>query len=64
MDAQRSARRGSRGQLQSRAPRRGYLYQYARTDVPDYYDNRTSTADQPNRGWIASNIALFAWACR
>ena len=37
----------------------GYLYQYARTDVPDYYDNRTSTADQPNRGWIASDIALF-----
>jgi outer membrane receptor protein involved in Fe transport len=27
--------------------------------VPDYYDNRTSTADQPNRGWIANDIALF-----
>ncbi|WP_231627487.1 hypothetical protein [Novosphingobium sp. AAP1] len=32
---------------------------YALTDVPDYYDNRTSTADQPNRGWVASDIALF-----
>ncbi|NKJ44137.1 TonB-dependent receptor [Novosphingobium sp. SG720] len=36
----------------------GYLYQYARTDVADYYDNRTSTSDQPNRGWVASDIAV------
>ncbi|EIZ81261.1 TonB-dependent receptor [Novosphingobium sp. Rr 2-17] len=37
----------------------GYLYQYTRTDVEDYYDNRISTSDQPNRGKIASDIAVL-----
>jgi len=37
----------------------GYLYQYARTDVPDFYDNRISTGDQPSRGHIQSDIAVL-----
>ncbi len=37
----------------------GYLYEYARTDVPDYYDHRISTGDQPSRGKIDSDIAVF-----
>ncbi len=37
----------------------GYLYEYARTDVPDFYDNRISTGDQPSRGNIKSDIAVF-----
>ncbi len=37
----------------------GYLYEYARTDVPDYYDHRISTGDQPSRGKIDSDLAVF-----
>lgn len=37
----------------------GYLYEYSRTDVPDYYDHRISTGDQPSRGKIDSDIAVF-----
>jgi iron complex outermembrane receptor protein len=37
----------------------GYLYEYARTDVPDFYDNRISTGDQPSRGHIQSDIAVL-----
>ena len=37
----------------------GYLYEYARTDVPDFYDHRISTGDQPSRGKIDSDIAVF-----
>ncbi len=37
----------------------GYLYEYARTDVPDFYDNRISTGDQPSRGNIKSDITVF-----
>ncbi|WP_395397710.1 TonB-dependent receptor [Novosphingobium sp. BL-8A] len=37
----------------------GYLYEYSRTDVPDYYDHRISTGDQPSSGKIDSDIAVF-----
>lgn len=37
----------------------GYLYEYARTDVPDFYDHRISTGDQPSSGKIDSDIAVF-----
>jgi outer membrane receptor protein involved in Fe transport len=37
----------------------GYLYEYSRTDVPDYFNNRISTGDQPSRGKIASDIAVL-----
>ncbi|MHA6719990.1 TonB-dependent receptor [Sphingomonas sp. RS6] len=37
----------------------GYLYQYARTDRPDYYDHRVTEGDQPTRGEIASDIAVL-----
>lgn len=37
----------------------GYLYEYARTDVPDFYDHRTGTGDQPSRGDIRSDIAAL-----
>ncbi|MCJ2183550.1 TonB-dependent receptor [Novosphingobium sp. 1949] len=37
----------------------GYLYEYARTDVADYFNNRVSTSDQPDRGSIASDIAVL-----
>jgi hypothetical protein len=35
----------------------GYLYQYVNTSQPDYYDNRTSLAGNPNTGNIATDIA-------
>jgi outer membrane receptor protein involved in Fe transport len=37
----------------------GYLYEYARTDTPDFYDHRVATGDQPSGGKIASDIAVF-----
>ena len=37
----------------------GYLYEYARTDVPDFYDHRISTGDQPSRGNVKSDIAVL-----
>lgn len=37
----------------------GYLYEYARTDVPDFYDNRIGTGDQPSRGHVRSDIATL-----
>lgn len=37
----------------------GYLYEYARTDVPDFYDNRISTGDAPSRGHIKTDIAVL-----
>ena len=37
----------------------GYLYPYARTDNADFFDNRISTADQVNRGHVASDIAVL-----
>ncbi|WP_199902632.1 TonB-dependent receptor plug domain-containing protein [Azospirillum sp. B4] len=34
----------------------GYLYQYVRTDVPDYYDNRTSFSTGPTSArWTATS---------
>ncbi|WP_285021398.1 TonB-dependent receptor [Novosphingobium sp. fls2-241-R2A-195] len=37
----------------------GYLYEYARTDTPDFYDHRVATGDQPTSGKIDSDIAVF-----
>lgn len=37
----------------------GYLYEYARTDVPDFYHNRISTGDAPSRGHIKTDIAVL-----
>jgi len=37
----------------------GYLYEYSRTDVPDFYDNRVSTGDAPSRGHIKTDIAVL-----
>lgn len=37
----------------------GYLYEYARTDVPNYFSRRISTGDQPSRGKIDSDIAVL-----
>ena len=37
----------------------GYLYEYTRTDVPDFYDRRTGAGDQPSRGDIRSDIAVL-----
>jgi iron complex outermembrane recepter protein len=37
----------------------GYLYEYTRTDVPDFYDHRTSTGDAPSRGHIKTDIAVL-----
>lgn len=37
----------------------GYLYEYSRTDVPDFYDNRTGAGDQPNRGLVQTDIAVL-----
>ena len=36
----------------------GYLYEYARTDVPDFYDHRVNTSDAPNRGDIQTDIGV------
>jgi iron complex outermembrane recepter protein len=37
----------------------GYLYEYARTDVPDFFDNRISTGNAPSRGHIKTDIAVL-----
>ncbi|TCP31419.1 TonB-dependent receptor [Sphingomonas sp. BK235] len=37
----------------------GYLYEYARTDAPSFYRNRTSTGDAPSRGHIKTDIAVL-----
>lgn len=37
----------------------GYLYEYARTDTPGFFDHRVATGDQPSSGKIASDIAVF-----
>lgn len=37
----------------------GYIYEYTRTDTPDFYDHRISTGDQPSSGRIDSDIAVF-----
>lgn len=37
----------------------GYLYEYARTDVPNYFNHRIATGDQPSRGKIDSDLAIF-----
>lgn len=37
----------------------GYLYEYTRTDVPNFYDNRISTGDAPSRGHIKTDIAVL-----
>jgi outer membrane receptor protein involved in Fe transport len=37
----------------------GYLYEYSRTDVPDFYDHRVSTGDAPSRGHIKTDIAVL-----
>ncbi|TWB42150.1 TonB-dependent receptor [Nitrospirillum viridazoti] len=37
----------------------GYLYQYVRTDVPDYYDHRTSFSNRPNIGKVDTDIATL-----
>jgi outer membrane receptor protein involved in Fe transport len=37
----------------------GYLYEYARTDIPDFYDSRISTGDAPSRGHIKTDIAVL-----
>ncbi|WP_294235743.1 TonB-dependent receptor [uncultured Sphingomonas sp.] len=37
----------------------GYLYEYTNLTTPDFYDHRISTSDQPNRGYIRSDIAVL-----
>ncbi|MHA6765869.1 hypothetical protein [Sphingobium ummariense] len=37
----------------------GYLYEYARTDVPNYFHHRIATGDQPSRDKIDSDLAVF-----
>ena len=37
----------------------GYLYEYTNLTTPDFYDHRRSTSDQPNRGYIRSDIAVL-----
>ncbi|MDE1148942.1 MAG: TonB-dependent receptor [Azospirillaceae bacterium] len=37
----------------------GYLYEYVRTDVPDFYDNRTSASNRPNIGDVDTDIATL-----
>ncbi|GGZ39104.1 TonB-dependent receptor [Asticcacaulis endophyticus] len=34
----------------------GYLFTYARTDVPDYYDNRINTSNYPNTNTTKTDI--------
>lgn len=38
----------------------GYAYTYARTDVPDAWDNRVATGDFPNRSKGTTDILTFA----
>lgn len=37
----------------------GYLYEYTNLTTPDFYDHRQSTSDQPNRGYVRSDIAIL-----
>lgn len=37
----------------------GYLYDYARTDVADFYDHRISTGNVRGRGRVAADIAVL-----
>lgn len=37
----------------------GYLYDYTRTDVPDFYDHRISTANVRGRGRVDADIAVL-----
>ena len=37
----------------------GYLFEYSRTDVPDFYDHRISTANRRSFGDIATDIAAL-----
>ncbi|MEH3045589.1 TonB-dependent receptor [Sphingomonas adhaesiva] len=37
----------------------GYLYEYARTDTPDFYRTRVATGNAPSRGDIAADIAVL-----
>lgn len=37
----------------------GYLYEYARTDTPGFFNRRIATGDQPSRGEIDSDIAVL-----
>ncbi|MDV6332760.1 TonB-dependent receptor [Asticcacaulis sp. 201] len=37
----------------------GYLYTYTRTDVPDWYDNRTDDSNSPNVGKNRTDIATL-----
>jgi outer membrane receptor protein involved in Fe transport len=37
----------------------GYLYEYTNITTPDFYEHRQSTSDQPNRGYIRSDIAVL-----
>ncbi|MFV0624256.1 TonB-dependent receptor [Sphingomonas sp. ac-8] len=37
----------------------GYLYEYTRTDVPNFYDNRVSTGNAPSRGHVRSDITVL-----
>lgn len=38
----------------------GYIFSYARTDVPDAYDNRVSAGDYPNRSRTKTDIVTLA----
>ncbi|WP_068079902.1 TonB-dependent receptor [Novosphingobium rosa] len=42
----------------------GYMFQYTDTSVPNYYDNRISQSNRPNRGNIATDIATADIAYR
>lgn len=37
----------------------GYLYDYTRTDVPDFYDHRISTGNVRSRGRVDADIAVL-----
>lgn len=37
----------------------GYVFEYARTDVDDYFDNRISQSNQPSEGRVHSDIAVL-----
>lgn len=37
----------------------GYLYEYTNIAAPDFYEHRQATGDQPNRGYIRSDIATL-----
>ncbi|UIJ44837.1 TonB-dependent receptor [Sphingomonas cannabina] len=37
----------------------GYLFEYVRTDLPDYYDHRRSTSDAEIRGLVRTDLAAL-----